>query len=59
MECKVECNQDKEPESAFKHACVPTATCGSKLPAASYRSGAKESRTAREYFLTFRVQTKI
>ena len=28
MECKVECNQDKEPESVFKHACVPTATCG-------------------------------
>ena len=37
MECKVECNQDKEPEYALKHACVPTATCGSKLPTAKFR----------------------
>ena len=23
MECKIECNQDREPENAPKHACVP------------------------------------
>ena len=39
VECKVECTQDKEPENAFKHARWPTATCGSKLPTASLRSG--------------------
>ena len=37
MECKIECNQDKEPEDTPKHACVPTATCGSKLPTAKFR----------------------
>ena len=38
VECKVECNQDKEPENASKHARWPTATCGSKLPTAKFRT---------------------
>ena len=36
---EVECIAEKDTLDVFKHARWPAATCGSKLPAASFRAG--------------------